>query len=476
MHKKGIFKSLKNYFTAGVLSSSLILGNGCVGDIHVTGTEVRKLDYIASADTGNKREKDANSYKSVYSLVVSQDSDSIVANVKETRDKSVNIEQEKEIKEVYDTYDIGTQESLTTEPNKKAIGGGLLALIVGGLLCSIRGDKNIYGEESSPYAGLGTVAICGGLIAIGVGCCQGKPEPYFKAHNEFTYKPLRTEYKFDSTCVKQDLKDCPAPLVPVNISGNGGVLFDDKNPAKLFTDANGNISSKMTENIRYWNFTREGLESELKTELSLDVTAGYIDAFVKEVAGYGKESNIPVSLETAVSESDGKIGVYNLAETVKREIINDKKKIDVKGFCVEQSDINTVIEKWVDKYVNINVYPASIIARDKLSHARVENALVEIDASAVSPDKLVGVYFDGDLKNIALTKVRKYLSGRSEVLTDVRGTARFDIYLGTKTEFEITREGYQFFVGSNEFAAGKLEYTVNMIDKGGKVRVKPVNE
>ncbi|RLG12733.1 hypothetical protein DRN73_01650 [Candidatus Pacearchaeota archaeon] len=460
LKKKSLWSKIKDIGRAGLLIPSLILGQGCVGDIKELGTEWRPEREIVKK-LGDVKTERTNNQTDHYFVQATQKKDSqIKININKETDEIYEVKQEIDYYKKQRKYRIYTKEEYDKDSKgtKAAIGLG-----AAGLLIMLGSDEDSY------WKSFGGVMLA---ISIGIGSSSGTPKKYTDATENIRLIPYSTEYKTLRKERYPGIKGPPGKFVPVTIDTKD-FSFQD-NLKTLQTNPNGKTTIKLEERVLGWAFTKQDLEKEIRNSnlIRKQVKERYQEEFSKLLTKYASTSFQEVELRTDVKEN-----------SLFRKVNNSRTRVSLKGYSINKNSIENALRDFVKKEVSASLTKGLIQIRDRVSHSRISKAMIEFTNITGVPtkDKLLEPYLSGDLKSIAKKYLPDYLGSRknkSEIIyTDQMGEAQVLLYSTTKASAEITNSRYYFLdreIKSQDFKKGLL--ILDMNDKGEKIRKKEVKQ
>lgn len=242
--------------------------------------------------------------------------------------------------------------------------------------------------------------------------------------------------------------------------------------AKVRTDSNGELNlSDFIESLNSGYFfrsayfssndsSRSELEKRIKNiPIIKDIKPQTLEVLMDDIVDGLSGKNITVDITT-------KEGSSQSYET----IINVSKSFIISGGELSNNTVYGIIKKFVDREINSRINSLTFNVKDITTHIPIKNSNFNTDVEAPSKEELLSQYFTGALIEDCKRFVLDYLRG-AELSEGLGDKVVFYVYTPAKVSLEITNPNYKY-VGGEVLVDKDIKKTVEMVDKGDKLRVE----
>ena len=223
---------------------------------------------------------------------------------------------------------------------------------------------------------------------------------------------------------------------------------------------NGDAKVKIIEDILEFEFKKQDLIDQIKEWKS-----------IKQIKEPTRSQLLPSILEYIINQNyQINIKTSNIS-TEWRRVTNDKRTISVSGYRIPAEKIYLVLEDFIGKEINSKIKEARIRLIDESTHTSVQDANLDIETEAPSKTDLAKQYFEEDLLEWSIAKIRDYITGQETMKYDSNGEAVFSVYTLSAYKTESTHSKYAFARFNFDFSNPKnLKQTIEMSQDPLKIK------
>ncbi len=330
--------------------------------------------------------------------------------------------------------------------------GGVPGFLIGALIGGVIGGTIAEKKQSPPGEGLG---ICIGmdLLGMSIGYLIGND-----LHPEEIKRKATNQQRTIIVSKYTDTNRINIETIHHNKPKNIKVQASPKELFENYLTKTGNQGiATFSLNLKRLPFnkafSKETLEEKLKnSELVNDIKEHIRDQLLKEF--YKRIVKYPLELKFETKE-----------EAISEEILkvtNDSKKTKTSIYTVPEEKIYMVLEEYINKEINSKIKEVRIKVKDASTHTPVRNANLEIKTQAPTKLDLAKKYFEDELLNWSLRKIKTYITGTETIKYDDNGTAVFSAYILNNYKTETTHPKYRFVILNFDFSNKKLKKTIYM--------------